>query len=54
MRIKQVAGLMALAIYTCREKLPFYSGGQTFKGYGKFDATEVKKARKARKRKVKK
>jgi len=49
---RQVVGLMALTLFASTLKTPFYSGGQCFKGCGKFDANEVKKARKNRKRKV--
>jgi len=54
MKTKQVAGLMALTLFASTIKMPFYSGGNHWRNDGKFDATEVKKARKARKRKVKK
>ena len=53
MKIGQYAGLMALAIYSTGIKMPFYSDGSGYRGYGKFDAKEIEKARKRRTRKKK-
>ena len=49
MKIKNYAGLMAMAIYATSEKIPFYTGN-SWRNDSKFDANEVKKARKKRKK----
>lgn len=52
-KIKQYAGLMALAIYSTGIKMPFYSDNSNYRGYGRFDPKEIEKARKRRTRKKK-